>query len=497
MLTRLKVKGFKNLVDVDVYFGPFTCIAGANGVGKSNLLDAIVFLSSLANNTLMDAALSVRDEGGRTGDVRSLFHHVGKEYASEINLEAEMLVQERALDDLGQEAKATSTLLRYEISLRYRTDVSPSTVGALELTREQLSHITLGEARKHLPFPHSTAWRRSVLKSRRFTPHFISTQDGLIRVHQDGGSSGRTRTLLASNLPRTALSVANAAESPTATVARREMESWRLLQLEPSSLRRSDNFSSPFKLASDGGHLAATLYHLAMSGGNGSAGPTTQQEASVYANVANTLAELIDDVRFVRVDRDEKRELLTLYVTGRDGTPHAARALSDGTLRFLALAVLALDPHETGVICLEEPENGIHPARIPAMIRLLMELSVDVGEPVSHENPLRQIIINTHSPAVVAQVADESLLMAELVEAIKSGHSFRQLSFRCLGGTWREKMGEAGLIARGKLLEYLDPVEKWSSHEIGGAPSISGPRRVINRPELRAQASFPFQEPST
>ena len=30
MLSRLKVNGFKNLVDVDVRFGPFTCIAGAN-----------------------------------------------------------------------------------------------------------------------------------------------------------------------------------------------------------------------------------------------------------------------------------------------------------------------------------------------------------------------------------------------------------------------------------------------------------------------------------
>ena len=32
MLTRLKVNGFKNLVDVDVRFGPFTCVAGVNGV---------------------------------------------------------------------------------------------------------------------------------------------------------------------------------------------------------------------------------------------------------------------------------------------------------------------------------------------------------------------------------------------------------------------------------------------------------------------------------
>lgn len=64
MLTRLKVSGFKNLVDVEVRFGPFTCIAGANGVGKSNLFDAINFLSNLASLPLVEAAMSVRDEGG-------------------------------------------------------------------------------------------------------------------------------------------------------------------------------------------------------------------------------------------------------------------------------------------------------------------------------------------------------------------------------------------------------------------------------------------------
>ncbi|MBM3262563.1 MAG: AAA family ATPase [candidate division Zixibacteria bacterium] len=56
MLTRLKVSGFKNLVDVEVRFGPFTCIAGANGVGKSNLFDAILFLSALADRSLIEAA---------------------------------------------------------------------------------------------------------------------------------------------------------------------------------------------------------------------------------------------------------------------------------------------------------------------------------------------------------------------------------------------------------------------------------------------------------
>jgi AAA15 family ATPase/GTPase len=77
MLTRLRVAGFKNLVDVDVRFGPFTCVAGPNGVGKSNLFDAIAFLHFLAERPLSEAALSVRGEGSRAADVRGLFHRVG------------------------------------------------------------------------------------------------------------------------------------------------------------------------------------------------------------------------------------------------------------------------------------------------------------------------------------------------------------------------------------------------------------------------------------
>src|SRR5438105_15857149 len=102
MLTRLKVNGFKNLVDVDIRFGPFTCIAGANGVGKSNLFDAIRFLSATANYSLLEAALRVRDDSGHNVDVRGLFHRVGDKFANEISFEVEMIVPPEAVDDLGQ-----------------------------------------------------------------------------------------------------------------------------------------------------------------------------------------------------------------------------------------------------------------------------------------------------------------------------------------------------------------------------------------------------------
>jgi hypothetical protein len=154
------------------------------------------------------------------------------------------------VDDLGQKAEASITFLRYSIKLAYRADDSLRSLGSLELLKEELVHINLGDAPKHLLFPHKVkTWRKSAVKGQRRVPYFISTEgegaNKVIKLHQDGGSSGRPLARSAINLPRTVLSVTNAAESPTALLARREMQSWRLLQLEPSSLRQPDEFTAP------------------------------------------------------------------------------------------------------------------------------------------------------------------------------------------------------------------------------------------------------------
>lgn len=503
MLTRLKVSGFKNLVDVDVRFGAFTCIAGANGVGKSNLFDAIRFLSALANLPLIEAALSVRDEEGKSGDVRTLFHRVGNTYVDQMSFEAEMIVPAEGEDDLGQTAKASITFLRYSVDLAYRADHGLRSLGSLEILKEELVHINRGDAAKHLLFPQkSTIWRKSVVIGERRAPYFISTEgegaNRIIKLHQDGGNTGRPLARSATNLPRTVLSVANAAESPTALMARREMQSWRLLQLEPSSLRQPDGFTAPTKLETDGSHLAATLYHLARLERHRNGENHAEADKQVYYEIANRLATLIDDVDKVWVDRDDRRELLTLMVTSRDGTSHPAKALSDGTMRFLALAVLALDPEARGLLCLEEPENGIHPERIPKILQLLQDIATDIDEPVGADNPLRQVIINTHSPAVVMQVPEDSLLVAELRETVRSGQRFKRVCFGYLPSTWRQtkdpESSSANIIPKGRLLAYLNPVPnpdlEADNHMYNGDyPSLKSvkphSRRVVDRADLQ------------
>ena len=483
MLTRLKVSGFKNLVDVDVPLGPFTCIAGANGTGKSNLFDAIQFLSALADHTLVDAAQLVRSEEGRTGDVRNLFYRIGNTDTTEMSLEAEMIISEGGTDDLGQPARATTTLLRYRVVLAYRVDDTLPSLGSLELIEERLEHLKLGDWGKHLKFAdHRKDWRSSVLKGKRAVP-FISTRiqggDRVIRVHQDGGNSARPQTILSKTAPRTVLSTINTAESPTALLARREMQSWKLLQLESSALREPDEFATPPGLGSDGSHLPATLYGLARSQKN----TPTSQGKEIYAQVAAWLSELIDDVAAVRIDRDEQRELLTVEVIDHNGTVYPARSLSDGALRFLALSVLESDPQATRLICMEEPENSIHPSRIPLIIGLLQNIATDVTIPIGLDNPLRQVIVSTHSASVIQEIFDDTLLIAEFAEDAPDSQQFNGVRFSWLSDTWRVAvLPEVPPVSKDQLLAYLGPAMPRTPL---AKSKLKGNQRVIDRSDIQ------------
>lgn len=476
MLTRLRVAGFRNLVDVDVRFGPFTAIAGANGTGKSNLFDAIHFLSRAAERPLVEAAHLVR------GGADSLFCRLEESGGDELSFAAEMIVPRAARDDLGQEAAATITFLEYRLVLARRPPAENA--GALAIVREELRHIPRFEAHKHLLFPHSAGkWRSSVLAGERRAPYFISTSedDGerTIHLHQDGGSLGRPVRYRAALLPRTVLSGAGAAESPTALVARREMASWRLIQLEPSALRRPDELTASASLGTDGSHLAAALERLARTHG----------PERIFGALTRRLSALLEDVRGVGIERDERRGLLTLKIVDREGTEHPAPAVSDGTLRLLALAVLELDAGAGGLICLEEPENGVPPERIPAMLQLLHDVAADVYRPAGADNPLRQVVVSTHSPAVVAQTPEDSLLVALAGDHGAGVGRSRQVELHPLPGTWRASApGSPEPVAFDRLLAYLNPALPRGPL---GYPYRRKRRRVVDRDDLQ-QLLIPF-----
>ncbi|MDQ3631177.1 MAG: AAA family ATPase [Actinomycetota bacterium] len=456
MLTRLEVNGFKNLADLAVDFGPFTCIAGANGVGKSNVFDAIQFLSLLAESPLMEAAEAVRttrDE--RTGDPRDLLWSGASDQT--MRFAAEMIVPPEVEDDFGQVVKPSISFLRYELEIGYQAPSGPERRGRLVLLAESLRHINIGEAARRLHFPHSAKeFRRNVVVGRRSGGPFISTRqdetERVITVHQDGGSRGQPRRASATRAPATVVSTITVADDPTVLAARREMQSWRRLALEPSALRTADRYTDPRLMASDGRHLPAALYRIAMTP-NGS----DPHPVNMYARVASRLSELTGvSLRELDVDADETRELFTLRLVEASGAEIPARSLSEGTLRFLALCVLLEDPDVGGVLCMEEPENGIHPANIPAMLNLLRDLAVDPNEPPGPGNPVRQVVVNTHSPVVVQVVAPDDLLFAtSRPVASKGGGTHDVLELRPMRESWRASSNEAKPIGKADLIPYL------------------------------------------
>ena len=508
MITRLKIDGFKNLVDVDIQFGAFTCIAGTNAVGKSNLFDAIRFLSYLTHGSLTDAAHSVRSGW----QIKNIFHKVGDLYADKMSFEVDMILPKTGIDDFGQLAKAATTAVKYKLVLGYKKENGIIRQGDLEILEEWLMPIKQSEVLDSIKFYNNsdfsnkslkeqqdikkkeTEWKKSIISSfRKNSVAFISTEgedeNRKINFHQDG-SSGRTIGRMAKYLPKTILSFANAIENPTTLIAKNEMQSWILLQLEPSALRNPDEFNAikNARLNEAGSHLPATLYRL----------KTENPEKDIYQQLANRLSEFVEGVKDIDIDIDEKRELLTLILRGKDNTPLPASALSDGTLRFLGLSVLELDSKSAGVICLEEPENGIHPEKIAAVLKLLQDIAMDTTMPVNEDNPMRQVIINTHSPLVVQQVPEESLLVAELKESIKhDGIRFKKAVFSALKNTWRTKTTQEPVhtISMGTLLAYLSatiqPIDDSNvSDDNGNANNhdfISKPIRVIDRKDIQNQ----------
>lgn len=520
MLTRLKVTGFKNLIDVDLRLGPFTCIAGPNGAGKSNLFDLIAFMSALADRPLVEAARTVRGARGRGGSLRNLFLRVGDEIVEDMSITTEMVISPEGMDDLGQKARASMTYLRYTLKLRYRPEDPTRGSGGLEIVHEELDRVRRAEARQALGFPCSRAWLESTVSipdQRRAVPYISMEKPNgeesplgeggerdaprTIRLHQDraeGGEAiggGRPRRVLASALPRTVLSSVNdATEFRTVVLARREMQSWRQLHLEPTALRSPDEFTSPRSLGVDGAHIPATLLRLARVAE--AARPKEGSEA-LYARVANRLSELIRGVKSVSVDIDERRELLSVLLTDLQRTSYSAESLSDGTLRFLALAVLEEDPESRGLLCMEEPENGIHPARVPAMLALVQALATDTAAPVAEDNPLRQVIINTHSPSVVAEVPDASLLVAREVQkgvdGRFNGKKARCTEFAALAETWRTREGAGPILSRGELLQYLNPLQGEVESPAQDVSERSG--AAIERPSPRVRERQDYGDP--
>jgi predicted ATPase len=117
-----------------------------------------------------------------------------------------------------------------------------------------------------------------------------------------------------------------------------------------------------------------------------------------------------------------------------------ATRLSDGTIRWLGLLAILLDPEPSPLICIEEPETGLHPDVLLELARIFREVSERT-----------QLIVTTHSDTLIDSFTDdpESVIVCEKTDGATKLQRLNEKRLRAwikryksLGMLWRR--GELG-----------------------------------------------------
>lgn len=296
MLTRIEIDGFKTFRDFALDLPPFLVVLGRNGAGKSNLFDALRFLSRLAGEPLAEAAQEAR------GDLMELFHQDAEgNRMEEMRFAVEVVLNDSVTDAFHGTRTLPTSRLRYELTIELRD------------SRAFVSHEAaqaLAEGGRYLDT------RRATGEPPRF------------RIWDDAGRDPKTQ-LLAGSATASVLSIIGSASDSTVLYAlKREMESWRHLHLDPAALRSPDSFGDPDTLGEDGAHLPNTLDRIVRE--------TAREDRpeGLLGDISADLASVISDVSGVRIDEDDKRRRREVEFRARGGHGTvSARVASDGTLR--------------------------------------------------------------------------------------------------------------------------------------------------------------------
>lgn len=445
MLTRIEIDGFKTFDNFALDLNPLLVVVGPNATGKSNLFDAIQLLGRLAVDDLRTAFNSLR------GEPHEQFRLQGDgEYGRRMHLAVEVLLDRTVRDPWGGTATVRYTRIRYEVDIERRMDARG--IERLIVVRETAVPIKgNGDTwRPHGAGP-SQAFKREFMKYGRGTA-FLSTEEGetpTFHIHQDP-TGGRTRSATAAET--TILSSMTSAEFPHLFALREELRSWRFLQLDPGSLRKPSPKNAPELLESDGSNLPTVLARIAAET------RTDVRPEGALADIGADLSALISGVAKVDVEDDEANRKYRIRITVGSEHPFSSEVVSDGTLRVLALLTMLHDPRHRGLVCFEEPENGIHPARLGALIDVLrrMVTRADRNE-YEPDAPLNQMLLNSHSPVVLSHLDDSEYVFADTVTLLDTGRRSRQRKTR-MRPVLPTDQGDLGLApaTRGEYVTRFD-----------------------------------------
>lgn len=385
MITYIKISGFKSFHNFEMEFTPLTVIAGTNASGKSNLFDALLLLSRMAEVDLRTAFSEQR------GEPAELFTQIEDNlYADEMEFTVDMLVNRKIKDNWGGEVQLNNTRLRYTLVINR----GKNTLGFEDLfvKKERLEKIRPDDDNWLKRFPNTKPLTKVLRAGGSKEPFIQTTEESgtpTIKIRQDSGGGGKATP--ANTISQTVLGGVVSVDFPHVFAVKEEMRSWQFLQLNPEDLRQPTKQEPGVKdtITPSGKNMAAVLYRLKTN------------DSYTLLEITRKLNGFLPNFINVDVYNDQANHLFVIKLKDTDGKEYSSRVLSEGTLRLLLLCILEYDDKHNGLLCFEEPENGINPYRIEAMAHLLKDLTVDFSD---EDILLRQVIVNTHSPVLISKM---------------------------------------------------------------------------------------------
>ena len=389
MIQRLRLDGFLSFAPGSEPFElrPLNVLIGPNGSGKSNVIEALDLLSA----TPTDLAKAVRRGGGSTEWLWK-----GRPKATEAEIE---VVLDREKTPTGRE-------LRYRLSMG-------SVRTRLELLDEAIEEMTRKPGKEDVFFYYRFQRGHPVINLRTVAGDTV--ERGLRRENLLPDQS----VLAQRKDPEQYPEVTWVGKTFSAI---QMLTEWTLGRHTPPRDPQPADLPED-ELLPDGSNLALVLNHIEHAGDT---------------RVNSLLKQFFP--RFERLSTRISGGTVQFYLHESGfAAPIPATRLSDGTLRFVTLLAALFSPSPPPLLCIEEPELGLHPDAVALLADVLVEASSRM-----------QLIVTTHSDALVSALTGqpEAIVVCErpgaatTLRRLDPAKLASWLEDYRLGDLWR--MGELG-----------------------------------------------------
>ena len=336
-IEQIRLKNFRAFKDITMRDIPrFAVIIGSNGSGKSTLFSVFGFLKDAMTNNVTTALAKL---GGSRGfkEVRS---------------------------------RSTDGAIEIEVKFRPKPDLQLITY-TLNIAEENGKPVVEREVLKYRRGRRGRPW------------HFLDFSKGkgtavtneMDKVTKESELQREEQTLKSPDI----LAIKGLAQFerfPAVVALGNLIERWHVSDFHISRARPEQEAGHAEHLSREGENLSQVIEYL------------HNQHPEIFEKIIEKLSERIPGVANVESKQTEEGRILLKFTDGSFEDPFLARFVSDGTIKMLAYLTLLYDPAPHPLLCVEEPENQLHP-------RLLGEIAEEFR---AYAHRGGQVFVSTHSP---------------------------------------------------------------------------------------------------